>query len=101
MKYIAKEGQVVVAGYVGNVDKKTDSLVVVSVANRINKEETEWVYLTFTNPREGQDGPKFADLANSYIEKGSYITVVANAVEKGEYTNYYVNRVELGPKPKA
>ena len=98
MKYVAKEGQIVVAGYVGNVDKKTDSLVVVSVANRLNKEETEWVNLTFTNPREGQDGQKLADLADKYIQKGSYITAVANPVERGEYTNNYVVRVELGPR---
>ena len=36
MKHIAKEGQIVVAGYV-SVDKKTDSLVVVSVGNRTER----------------------------------------------------------------
>ena len=100
MKFIAKEGQVVVAGYVGAVDQKTDSLVSVSVANRVNKEETEWVYLTFTNPREGQDGQRLADLAVNYIQKGSFITAVANEVPRGDFTNYYVVRVELGPRPR-
>jgi hypothetical protein len=98
MKYVAKEGQLVVAGYVGGVEKKTDSLVVVSVSNRTGKNETEWINLTFTNPLEGQGGQKLADLAANYIQKGAFIVAVANEVQKGDYTNYYVVRVELGPK---
>lgn len=100
MKYVAKEGQVVVAGYVGKVEKRTDSLVSVSVANRINKDQREWINITFTNPREDQDGPKLADVAANYIQKGMYITAVCSEVKKDDYTNYYVVRVELGPRPK-
>ncbi len=98
MKHIAKEGQIVVVGYVGSVDKKTDSLVVVSVGNRTGKNETEWINLTFTNPLEGQGGQKLADFAANYIQKGTFLVAVANEVKKGDYVNNYVVRVELGPK---
>lgn len=97
MKRVVKENQVVVAGYVGTVDKKTDTLVVVSIANRKGKDDTEWVNVTFTNPKDGE-GAKLADLADNYIEKGQFIAVIANEVTKGEYKNLYVSSVELGPK---
>jgi hypothetical protein len=97
MKRYCKENQVIVCGYVGSVDVKTDSLVSVGVANRINQEETEWVNLTFTNPQEGFSGPNFADLAKK-ISVGQYIVAVANERKNGEYVNYYVAAFEYGPR---
>jgi len=99
MKWMVKEGQVVVAGRVGRVDKKNESLVSVSIANRTNKEETAWEYVAFTNPRSGE-GFKLADLAGKYIEIGQYITAVCNEIEKDGYKNLYAVSVELGPKSK-
>lgn len=99
MKIVAKEGQVVLSGYVGTVDKKTDSLVAVSIANRKGKEETEWTNVAFTNPQG--TGQKLADLAEKYIEVGQHITVLCNKRQNGDYENFYVVACELGPKKKA
>lgn len=98
MKIEAREGQVVLAGRVGNVDVKSDTMVVVSISHRKSKDETEWTNVAFTNPQEGQNGAKLADLANNYVEVGQYLTVVANKRVNGEYENYYAVFVELGPK---
>jgi hypothetical protein len=99
MKRYVKEGQVVIAGYVGNVEKRTDSLVAVSVANRVNNDTTEWISVSFANPSEGYNGPNFADLATK-ISVGQYIVVVANERKNDEYTNYYVTAFEYGPRKK-
>jgi len=99
MKYTAKEGQLVFAGRVGLVERKTDSLVSVRLALKKSKEETEWVGVAFCNPKEGVKGQKLAEFAEKYVQKGMYLTVVANAVEGEKYTNYYVSAVELGPSP--
>lgn len=100
MKWTAKEGQVAIAGYVGNVEKRTDGLTSVSIANRKGKEEVEWLNVAFTNPKEAGPGPRLADLANNYVRKGQFIAVVANEVQNGQYTNYYAVAVELGPNNK-
>lgn len=97
MKKTVKEGQIVIAGRVGSIEKKTDTLATVNVANRKGKDETEWITLSFANPKNGE-GQKFADLALNFIDKGQYITAVCNEVKSGNYTNYYVVAVELGPK---
>ena len=97
MKKLVKEGQVVVAGRVGSVDKKNESLVAVSIANRINKEETSWEKVAFFNPK---DDTRFqmADFAEKYIRVGQYLTVLCNEVINGDYRNLYASSVELGPK---
>lgn len=100
MKRYAREGDVVIAGYVGGVNEKTENLVSVSIANRLSKDETEFVHVAFTNPREGVKAPNLADLARNYVEKGQYITVLAREVENGDYKNYYANSVELGPRSR-
>ena len=100
MKITAHEGQVVLAGRVGTVEAKSDTMVIVSLSHRKNKDETEWTNIAFTNPTNGS-GTKLADLANNYIEKGQFLTVVANMKENGEYKNYYAAFVELGPKSNA
>lgn len=97
MKRTVKEGQIVVAGRVGSIEKRTDSLVAVNVANRKNKNDTEWVTIKFTNPKEGE-GQKLADLALNYIEKGQFIVAICNEVKSDQYNNLYVVAVELGPK---
>jgi len=96
MKRIAKEGQVIIAGRIGSINKKTDSLVTVSVANRKGKDDPEWVTVTFTNSKK--EGPKLADLVLNYAQKGQYIIAVCNEVKNGEYTNLYAVAVELGPR---
>jgi hypothetical protein len=101
MKFTAREDQVVLAGRVGSVEVKTDSLVIVSVSHRKNRDETEWTNVAFTNPKSGQNGAKLADLAQNYITKGQYVTVVANKVENGQYENYYAVAVDLGPKSQS
>jgi len=99
MKFTTREGQVVLAGRVGLIDKKTDSMTIVRLAHKKNKEETEWLSIAFCNPQQGQKGQALAALADQYVTKGAYITVVANAVQKDEkYTNYYAVSVELGPR---
>lgn len=101
MKYVAKEGQVTLAGYVGIVERKSPSLVTVSIANKKGENDTEWTSVAFTNPREGDKGQALADFAENYVQKGRFITIVANARENEQYTNYYAVRVELGPRPTA
>lgn len=99
MKRYTKENQVVIAGYVGNVERKSETLVSVSIANRINANETEWVHVAFTNSTGEYQTPAFADLATK-ISVGQYITVVANEREYGEYKNYYCVAFEYGPRKK-
>lgn len=98
MKWNAKEGQVVLAGYVGNVEKKTDTLVVVSIAHHPAKDKTEWYNVAFCNPNDGSKGPNLADLALKHIEKGQFVAVVCNERKNGNNTNYYAVSVELAPK---
>ena len=95
-KYV-KEGQVVVAGRVGGLEKKNESLVAVSIANRLNKEETSWEHVAFCNPKDTERF-QMAEFAEKYIRVGQYLTVVCNEVINGEYKNLYANAVELGPK---
>ena len=83
MNIYTKDGQRVIAGRVGSIERKTDTLVVVSIANRKNKEETEWVKVAFTDPQG--EGQKLADLAERYLEVGQYVTVLANEREHDEY----------------
>lgn len=101
MKFIAKEGQVIIAGRVGLIERKTDSLTAIRIAHRKNKEETEWLSVALCNPQGDRTGQKLADLAEKYVTKGAYVTVIANAVEGEKYTNYYAVSIELGPKPNA
>ena len=98
MKFVANEGQLMIAGYVGGVYETTDTLTSVSIANNKGKDEVEWLNVAFTKPKEEGKGQDLADFARKYIKKGQFIAVAANEVVNGEYTNYYVNRVELGPK---
>jgi len=98
MKFTANKGQIIFAGRAGLIERKTPSMTVVRLATR-KKDETEWFGIAFCNPKEDGKGQKLADLAENYIKKGSYITVVANEVKKGERTNYYAVAVELGPSP--
>ncbi len=97
MKRLAKEGQVVLAGRVGRVDKKSEALVSVSIANRINREETSWENVAFHNPKD-DDRFQMADFAERYIRVGQYLTVLCNEVVNGDYRNLYATSVELGPK---
>jgi len=97
MKRYAKEGQVVVAGRVGRIDKKNDSIVAVSIANRINREETSWENVAFFNPKDDEKF-RMGDFAEKYIRVGQYLTVLCNEVINGDYKNLYASSVELGPK---
>lgn len=99
MKWKTKEGQEVVAGYVGSVQRKTETLVAVSVANRKSKEETEWVSVAFCSPRSG-GGQDLAEFAEKYINVGGFVTVVTNAKEANGYTNRYAIVCELGPRSR-
>ena len=94
MNVKAKEGQVIISGRVGTIDPKTDTLTSLSIANRVNKDETEWIHVALTDGEK----QKLATLANTYLEVGQYVTILANEVEKGEYKNLYAVFVELGPK---
>lgn len=98
MNIYTKDGQRVIAGRVGSIERKTDTLVVVSIANRKNKEETEWVKVAFTDPQG--EGQKLADLAERYLEVGQYVTVLANERKNGEYKNLFAAFVEMGPKSR-
>jgi len=98
MKFIAKEGQVLIAGYTGIVERKSPTLTSVNIAHKKGETDTEWLSVAFTNPQDGK-GQALADFAEKYIQKGKFVAVVANARENGQYTNYYAVRVELGPKP--
>ncbi len=98
MKWKVKEGQIVIAGRIGMIEKKSDSFFIVSIANRFNKDDTKWEHVAFASPKNG-DGYKYAELAEKYMVIGQYITVVCNERENGEYKNLYATAVELGPKP--
>jgi len=97
MKKLAKEGQVVIAGRVGRIERKNENLVAISIANRINRDETSWENVAFCNPK---DDEKFqlADFADKYIRVGQYLTVLCCEVMNGSFRNLYANSVELGPK---
>ena len=97
MKRLVKEGQVIVAGRVGRIDKKNESLVAVSIANRINREETSWENVAFFNPKD-EERFQMAAFAEKYIRVGQYLTVLCNEVINGEYKNLYASSVELGPR---
>ena len=101
MKYDVSDSKTVVAGYVLKVEKKSDSLVVVSIANNKGHDDMEWVNVAFCKPQAGKQGRDLASLASKYVVKGQYLTVVANKVVNGDYENYYASVVELGPKPSA
>lgn len=98
MRRTVKEGQVVIAGRIGNMEKRTDSLVSISIANRVSKEETQWERVALVNPKSGK-GARLADLA-AYLVVGQYVTVICNEVSNEEKKNLYVQAIELGPKPR-
>jgi hypothetical protein len=93
MKYkIANSNNLVaIAGRIGFITPKFDSLTNVSIANNLRDNETEWCYLNFSNPKNNFNGTNWADFANKNLKKGQFILTVCYEKQNGEYMNYYVN----------
>ena len=86
------ENIVVFAGRIAEPKSREGmELVSVSLANKKGRDETEWEYLSFSNPKSGQNGTKWADFATDKLGKGKFIVAVCYKKIKGEYTNYYVD----------
>lgn len=93
MKYkIANSNNLVaIAGRIGYISKKFNSLTAVSIASTSKNDETEWSYLSFSNPNNNFNGTKWADYANKNLKVGQFVLTVCYEKQNGEYTNYYVN----------
>lgn len=93
MKYeIANSNNLIaLAGRIGKITPKFDSLTNVSIAHKPSKEETEWLYLNFSNPNNNFNGVDWADFANTKLKVGDMLLAVCYMKQNGQYTNYYVN----------